>query len=194
VIKVKQAFDEGGFSLLEIQVDNQAAVENVTRFCENSGHAILSVTQDGEIRTLTIENENYSEGDTPPPEPAFRFAELKQGTGEEPLNVFINAETIGQGDPRLGTKLMEAFVYSLTEIDRRPNNILMMNGGVKVAVEGSPCIDNLKELEESGIAIYVCGACLDFYGLKENLAVGKVSNMYEIASILTGRGNTVTVG
>ncbi|MBB6479579.1 sulfurtransferase-like selenium metabolism protein YedF [Spirochaeta isovalerica] len=194
VIRVKQAFDEGGFSVLEIQVDNQAAVENVTRFCENSGHAILSVTQEGEIRTITIDNEGYKEGDAPPAEPSFQFAEIQKGSAEEPLNIFINAETIGQGDPKLGSKLMEAFIYSLTEIERRPDNILMMNGGVKVAVEGSPCIGNLKDLEESGITIYVCGACLDFYGMKEQLAVGKVSNMYEIASILTGKGNTVTVG
>lgn len=194
VIRVKQAFDEGGFSQLEIQVDNQAAVENVTRFCENSGHAILSITQNGEIRKITIENESFKEGDKPPAEQAFQFDAIQPSTVKEPLNIFINSDTIGQGDRKLGTKLMEAFVYSLTEIERRPDNILMMNSGVKIAVEGSDCIENLKELEESGISIYVCGACLDYYNLTEKLAVGKISNMYEITSFLTSKGNTVTVG
>ncbi|MBI9098355.1 MAG: sulfurtransferase TusA family protein, partial [Spirochaetaceae bacterium] len=61
VIKVKQAFDEGGFNELEILVDNQAAVENIKRFAENSGHSILSVSENEEIRTITIENSNSDE-------------------------------------------------------------------------------------------------------------------------------------
>lgn len=197
VIRVKQTFDEGGFSTLEVIVDNQAAVENITRFCENSGHAILSIKQDGEFRFIEIENENWKEGDKAPGEPAFQFAPV--GSSPVPavpqaVNIFINSPYIGTGDDKLGTTLMKAFIYSLTEIDSKPKHILMMNGGVKVAVEGSDSLDDLRKLEKEGVTILVCGACLDFFSLKEKLAVGKVSNMYEIASILTGPGNTATVG
>ncbi|MBI9097719.1 MAG: sulfurtransferase-like selenium metabolism protein YedF, partial [Spirochaetaceae bacterium] len=109
-------------------------------------------------------------------------------------NIFINSSAIGSGDGKLGEKLMEAFIYTLTELDKKPQYILMMNSGVRVAVEGSTSIENLKDLEESGVKILVCGACLDFYEIKDKLKAGKISNMYEIASILTGKGNTVTVG
>lgn len=197
VIRVKQTFDEGGFSELEVIVDNQAAVENITRFCENSGHAILSIRQEGDFSYIAIENENWKEGDKGPEEPVIQVATLGSAPVPEapqPANIFINSPYIGTGDNKLGTNLMKAFLYSLTEIDKKPQHILMMNGGVKIAAEGSDSLDDLRTLEKDGVAILVCGACLDFFGLKEKLAVGKISNMYEIASILTGGGNTVTVG
>jgi selenium metabolism protein YedF len=189
VIKVKQAFDEGGFNELEVLVDNQAAVENITRFAENSGHNIDSVTEKNKITTIVINNNNSEEAS-----PKTESAPFICSSGPVATTIFINSATIGSGDDKLGDKLMEAFIYSLTEIEDKPENILMMNGGVHITVEGSNSIENLRTLEKSGINILVCGACLDFYGIKDKLQVGKVSNMYEIASVLLKNGNTVTVG
>lgn len=190
VIKVKQAFDEGGFNELEILVDNQAAVENITRFAENSGHSILSVSENEDISTIIIENSDRGEN----PEPEIEPVEMYVPQRLQRTNIFINSSTIGTGDQKLGEKLMEAFIFTLTETDKKPQYILFMNSGVKIAVKGSPSIGNLKDLEQSGVSMLVCGACLDYYGFKDKLEVGKISNMYEIASILTGDGNTVTVG
>jgi len=190
VIKVKQAFDEGGFRELEILVDNQAAVENITRFAENSGHNILSVTEDGNISSIIIENLDDEISTTP----EIETTEEILRSGNNASNIFINSSTIGTGEQKLGEKLMEAFIYTLTEMDRKPRHILFMNSGVKVTVEGSSSIENLRDLEKSGVELLICGACLDYYGIKDKLEVGKVSNMYEIAAILTGEGNTVTVG
>jgi len=189
VIKVKQAFDKGDFNELEVLVDNRAAVENITRFVENSGNSILSVTEDEQISTIIIGNNSSYNSET---ETQAVEANKKNQSGVS--NIFINSSTIGSGDLKLGNKLMEAFIFSLTEIDNKPAYILMMNSGVQVAVEGSSSIDNLRDLETSGVNILVCGACLDFYGIKDKLQVGKISNMYEIATILTGAGNTVTMG
>ena len=41
-------------------------------------------------------------------------------------------------------------------------------------------IEDLKNLAAQGVEIISCGTCLNFYGLKEKLAVGEVSNMYDI--------------
>ena len=190
VIKVKQAFDKGGFQELEVFVDNQAAVENITRFAENSGHSILSISEDEDIRTIIIDNSKNGTEEETEEEPSKIIRFNQSGSN----NIFINSSTIGSGDQKLGDKLMEAFIFTLTELDNKPEYILMMNSGVIVAAEGSSSIANLKDLEKSGVNILVCGACLDFYKIKEKLEVGKISNMYEIASILTGKGNTVTVG
>lgn len=191
VIKVKQAFDAGGFKELEVLVDNQAAVENITRFAENSGHSIISVTENNKISTIIIDNNNNNNNE---PTPVTESAPFICSAGPVATTVFINSSTIGSGDKKLGDKLMEAFIYSLTEMDIKPKNILMMNSGVHVTVEGSVSIENLKDLEKSGVNILVCGACLDFYKLKDKLQVGKISNMYEISSTLLESGNTVTVG
>ena len=47
--------------------------------------------------------------------------------------------------------------------------------------EGSPVLEDLKTLEKEGTRICTCGTCLDFYKMKEKLAVGTVVNMYVIA-------------
>lgn len=190
VIKVKQAFDEGGFRELEVIVDNQAAVENISRFAENSGHSIISVSEENQISTIIIENLNAVDSTSPDTQRSEKIMPNKSDV----TNIFINSSTIGSGEQKLGDKLMEAFIYSLTEMDKKPQCILFMNSGVKVTVKGSSSIENLRDLETSGVKLLVCGACLDYYGIKDSLEVGKVSNMFEITSVLTESGNTVTVG
>ena len=54
------------------------------------------------------------------------------------------------------------------------------NGGAKLSVEGSPVLEDVKALAAAGVKIFTCGTCLNFYGLGEKLAVGEVSNMYDI--------------
>ena len=39
-------------------------------------------------------------------------------------------------------------------------------------------ISGVRSLEK--VTILTCGTCLDFYGLKEKLAVGSITNMYDI--------------
>jgi len=39
-------------------------------------------------------------------------------------------------------------------------------------------------MEKKGIEILSCGTCLNFYGIKEKLRVGVVSNMYDIIESL----------
>jgi selenium metabolism protein YedF len=87
---------------------------------------------------------------------------------------------------------MRAFLYTLTESEALPARIILMNGGVKLAVEGSDSLINLRRLAERGVEILACGTCLEFYQLKDALAVGRVSNMYEIAGLLL-QGRTVRV-
>lgn len=45
-------------------------------------------------------------------------------------------------------------------------------------------IEDLKKLADNGVEIISCGLCLDHYGVKEELKVGRVSNMYEISSLM----------
>ena len=39
-------------------------------------------------------------------------------------------------------------------------------------------------MEAQGVEILTCGTCLDYYGLKDKLAVGNVTNMYTIVEKL----------
>jgi len=87
---------------------------------------------------------------------------------------------------------MRGFVYALGECELPPRRIILMNGGVKLAIEGSASMENLRSLAELGVEVLACGTCLEFFQLKEALAVGRITNMYEIASLLL-QGSTVAL-
>ena len=61
---------------------------------------------------------------------------------------------------------------------------MFYNSGAFLSCEGSQSLEDLKNLEAEGVNIMTCGTCLDFYGLKEKLAVGTVTNMYEIVETM----------
>ena len=94
--------------------------------------------------------------------------------------VVLSGNVMGTGDAKLGTSLMKAFVFALTKQDRLPDTILCYNTGAYLTCEGADTLEDLKLLESEGVTILTCGTCLDFYGLKEKLAVGGVTNMYDI--------------
>ena len=69
-----------------------------------------------------------------------------------------------------------------------------MNSGVKlVAGDEQLIIDSVNKLIKKGAEVLVCGTCLDFYGLKEQLKVGEVSNMYDILGRMQEAAKTITL-
>jgi len=96
--------------------------------------------------------------------------------------IFIGSEWIGRGDDDLGAVLMRSAVRTLGALDPLPEACLFMNGGVKLCCEGSVTLDALRGLEELGVELLCCGTCLDWFDLKDELVVGRVSNMPELLS------------
>ena len=94
--------------------------------------------------------------------------------------VVLSGNTMGTGDENLGKKLMKAFIFALTSQDEVPEKVICYNTGAYLTTEDPDTIKDLKSLEEAGACIMTCGTCLDFYGLKEKLQVGIISNMYDI--------------
>ena len=101
-----------------------------------------------------------------------------KGTGN--VVVVLSSNGMGNGDPDLAKILMKSFLFALTKQDILPQAILLYNGGAHLSCEGSESLEDLRNLENLGVEILTCGTCLDFYHLKEKLAVGHVTNMYEI--------------
>ena len=107
--------------------------------------------------------------------------------------VFVGRDIIGSGDRELGTNLMRMFFYTLAQSDDLPRSVLFMNAGVKLPTEDEQVIEHLKTLVEKGVEVQVCGTCLNFYGLSDKLAVGAVSNMYDIVSQMQAAAKVITV-
>lgn len=108
--------------------------------------------------------------------------------------LFVNSARIGEGDVTLGGKLMASFFYSLVRATGKPETIVFMNGGVRLACKGSAALDDIRLLAADGVKVYSCGTCLDYYGLKDKLAVGEVGNMNDTVSLMMAASDVVSIG
>ena len=183
VIMAKKAISAGE-STFTVLVDNTTAVENLKRLAENQGFDAAVTEQGG----------------------AFHLAFVRTGCAacEEAVNsplpapggdwaVFVGRDIIGDGDRELGTNLMRMFFYTLAQGEDRPGAVLFMNAGVKLPTLDEQIPEHLKTLAEAGTEILVCGTCLNFYGLTEQLKVGTVSNMYDIVSRMQRAGKVISL-
>ncbi len=100
---------------------------------------------------------------------------------------------MGKVDNDLGHLLVKAFLNTLADRDDLPSHLVLFNSGVVLACGEAETVAPLKRLEGRGVSILACGTCLDFFGLKEELRAGMVSNMYEIVDALAGAGKCITI-
>ena len=231
---------------LQVQVDNEAAVENLKRMAQKNGAAVqvkadganwtveivpadsVSATDGGAGSADAVEGGAGSADAADGGAGSADAAQAGQSAGKQagqsakeqagqaaltqagqsaeeqarqicampargPVVVAVGSAEMGNGDPRLGRILMKSFLYSLTQLDELPQTVLFFNGGVRMTTEGSESIEDLKALESQGVEILSCGTCLDFYGLKDKLLVGGITNMYVIAQTMAGAGNVVKI-
>ena len=175
-----------GAEQVTVVVDNTVAVENVTRFANSKGFAVeVSSKTDGIYLDL------HREGVLVEPAEETVFACVAPQSAGGPLVVLVSSDSLGRGSDELGERLMSAFFHTLLEIPQRPDKVVFMNSGVRLTVEGSRALDDLRELAGQGVEILACGTCLGYFELTEMLAVGQISNMYEIATVLLEAGRIV---
>lgn len=188
VVNAKKASDEmTDDGILTVLVDNEIAVQNLTKFGTGRGYptssekkgekeysVIFQISANGAV---SESSENNAVSDIP----QCTIAANSKANG---LVAVLSANTMGAGEEKLGKLLMKSFIFALTKQDQLPETILCYNSGAYLTCEASEVLEDLKALEAEGVKIFTCGTCLDFYGLKEKLAVGGVTNMYEIVEIM----------
>ena len=160
--------------VLTVLVDNEIAVQNLSRFAEHKGFGVSADKKD-EKEYAVIMSISGEAAESKEEEVACVMDSRRKG-----MLVVLSGNVMGTGDAKLGTSLMKAFVFALTKQDQLPDTILCYNTGAYLTCEGADTLEDLKLLESEGVTILTCGTCLDFYGLKEKLAVGGVTNMYDI--------------
>ena len=176
VVNAKKAAEElGSGDVLAVMVDNEIAVQNLTRFAEHKGFGVSAEKKGEKEYVVTMNISGTAAENVKEEEVACAVDTRRKG-----MLVVLSANVMGTGDPKLGTSLMKAFVFALTKQDQLPDTILCYNTGAYLTCEGADTLEDLKLLESEGVTILTCGTCLDFYGLKEKLAVGTVTNMYDI--------------
>jgi len=171
--------------VVEVHVDNEIAVQNLLRMASGKGFAAKSEQVEDKHYLVTIDVDRLAPTGTAEPEAAC-IPDLRGSTV-----VAIGTATMGVGSDELGATLMKGFIYALSQQDELPKTILFYNGGAKLTTEGSASIEDLKTMESQGVEILTCGTCLDYYGLKDKLLVGSVTNMYAIVEKLTKAAKVV---
>ncbi|NCB62581.1 MAG: sulfurtransferase-like selenium metabolism protein YedF [Clostridia bacterium] len=185
VILAKKALDSGERDL-EVLVDNEMAVQNLTRLAESQGLTAsaapaplgfaVRIAGEGAVRSAP------ESGCCPPM------------TFPGGCTYLIGKDHIGEGDAELGRNLMKMFLYTLAQGETPPRALLFMNGGVRLpAGDEEQVVNSLNELREKGTEILVCGTCLNFFGLTGQLKVGAVSNLYDIVERMQSTPKVISV-
>ena len=181
VINTKKELDKIESGVVVATVDNEIAKENILKLAKSLNCETKILKSEENLISIEIKKgENV-------------IIEEKKDNSLDDTCVFISSDKMGSGNDELGNVLIKGFIYTLTETKPYPKSILLVNGGVRLSADNEATIENLKILEEAGVEILSCGTCLDYYGLKENLQVGSITNMYTIVDILKNSSNTISI-
>lgn len=188
VIEAKKTLANQEITAVLVLVDNKIATENLTKLAEQLGYNInvkeinkeyyeVSITKDGNQAVITADGNKNDD--------------RNNNIGD--IAIVICTEYYGDGNNDLGEALMKSYIYTLTEMEILPKYLIFCNGGVTIPVTNSDYIENLTILEDSGVEILACGACLNFYNLSDKLGIGTATNMYNISDILMKVGKVIKI-
>jgi selenium metabolism protein YedF len=181
VVNTKKELDKLEKGIVIVTVDNSIAKENILKLSSSSNCETKIIKDQEDLIVIEIKKgENV-------------IIENKKNNELENKCIFISSDKMGEGNDELGDVLIKGFIYTLTEVKPYPKYIVFVNSGVKLTAQNKATIENLKILEESGVEVLSCGTCLDYYGLKEKLQVGCITNMYNIVDIMKNTSQTISI-
>lgn len=181
VINTKKQLDNIDQGAVVVTVDNEIAKENVFKLAKSMNYDASILKSEKDLICIEIiKGENV-------------IIEEKSQESLSDTCIFINSDKMGNGNDELGHVLMKGYIYTLTESKPYPKSILFVNSGIKLTTENEATIENLKILQDAGVEILSCGTCLDYYGLKDDLKVGTVTNMYTIVETMNNSSKTISL-
>ena len=176
VLQTKNMVERENPNIIKVIVDNEAARQNVSRFLESRNFDV-SVELGGEDFSITGKRgELKIISEVPVSE--------RTSTVEKKIMIMVATDRIGHGDDELGLKLMVSFLTTIKEMGPELWRLVFVNNGVKFTIAGSEVLPILKELEEGGVHILVCGTCLNHFDLFDKKRVGEATNMLDIVTAM----------
>jgi selenium metabolism protein YedF len=180
-----------------VLVDNEIAVENIRRLAAKTACGFSVTEKEGGVREIALVRTGAM-GDPPVGDDVESSLPCggspKGGVSRkegDPIVVVLSDNRMGRGDDILGDVLIRAFIHTLVQLKPSPATIICYNAGVKLAVKDSTVLDDLQQLAQAGVDILVCGTCVNYFGLGDQIATGRISNMYEILETMAGAARLV---
>lgn len=187
VVKTKKVLDSiQGDAEITVLVDNETAVQNLTRMGKHAGAEVLSEKKSDKEFHVVIRVKDFQPAAGAEAEEVSCIPDAK---GD--FVIAVDTATMGRGNDELGKVLIKGFLFAVTQLDTLPKTMLFYNGGATLTTEGSDSLEDLKSLEAQGVTIKTCGTCLNYYGLTDKLQVGEVTNMYDIVETMAKASKVV---
>jgi len=107
--------------------------------------------------------------------------------------VLIRSDRMGEGEEEIGNIMMKKFINGLVSLDEKPEKLVFYGLGVRLTAKGSPVMDALLSLENMGVEIVSCATCANYYGVSDQIEVGRIGNMPELLKTLTEVDDSITI-
>ena len=175
VLKSKKAIEAGNLNELIVLVDNEAAKQNVSRFLESQNFQVTEKEEGDNFHITGIKKDGE----------AFEIPVAKEPVAErQKIMVMVANDCMGHGDDELAEKLMVSFLKTLKEMGEELWRLVFVNNGVKLTIDDSVVLSDLKMIEDQGTHILVCGTCLNHFDLMEKKQIGETTNMLDIVTAM----------
>lgn len=178
VIETKRVVDKSPGEVITTIVDNEVSRDNVEKFGISKGYSV-TIAQEGKDFYLTLVPGDMNHDDV-----TVNIDTLQESAHVGNRVLLMTKDYLGEGSEELGRNLMKTFWTCVVEADVKPKTIYFINSAVKMVVTDSTHLDSLKELAKAGVDIAACGICLDYYGIKDQVDVGTITNLYAITDSL----------
>lgn len=151
--------------IVEVLVDNEASVKNLSRFASKNALYSEAEKVDDHWRVKIVKGYPCEAGEAGAEKAEEKTAQ-KQG-----ILLVISSDTMGK-DEALGRVLMKGFFETMKVTKELPHTIFFLNAGVRLTTVEEEIVPIVKDIEAMGVEIYSCGTCLKHYGLEGSLRVG----------------------
>jgi selenium metabolism protein YedF len=182
VVLAKQAIET--HEQIRVIVDNETALENVKRLGSKQGCDVQVEKKNDGTYEINLTRKAGTK-DT------FIASCDAQSATAGPFVIVISSDTMGRGNDELGYVLIRAFLHTIGLQKEKPDVMIFYNTGAKLTVQGSEVLEDLKQLESEGVQLLVCGTCLNYFEIKDKLAAGTISNMYDIVETMSRAGRLI---
>jgi selenium metabolism protein YedF len=203
VLRTKKLIDDQSLSCIEVLVDSEVNVQNLTRLGNSQKLSVICEAADEHFRVVLQRSTANSKEQESAEQHHHATAKAKASStiaaGGNTISstatgtiILISRNTFGEAhgsekskeDHDFSANLLNLFLQTLLQSGHEPRAILMVNSGVKLMDPDGPYIKVLNELKEKGMEVLACGLCLDYYGLKSKVPVEQVTNMFAICEYL----------
>lgn len=183
---------------LEVLVNDEVAPANLTRLAAEKDCEVATVDHGDHVSVMLTPRSSAAAADGVAGPVAAAAAAGVCPAPEAPTPaqgsvVLVGTDSLGRGSEELGRKLLGGLIYAFAHQDPLPKAMVFFNGGARLTCEGSESLEDVRDLESKGCEILTCGTCLDFYGIRDQLGVGGVTNLYRIAEIMATEPNVVSL-